>query len=177
MNAAPTTHCWLVGVRDSKSAICAPLRIEWRTVGPIITRLIADIDARVDRRAGVTRIGIDEVSYKRGHKYLTIVVDHDSGNLWAAVGRDTATVDRFLEPLGPERCAQLTHTSADAAEWIARRSSSIAPKPSGAPTRVRWWPGQPTPSTNRICRFLAVGKRSSVGEASVSRSVTAVVSR
>lgn len=111
---------WLA-CATSKSAICALLRIEWRTVGSMITRLHADIDARVDRLAGVTRIGIDEISYKRGHKYLTIVVDHDTGSLlWAAVGRDKATVDNFFELLGPERCAQITHTSADAAEWIAK---------------------------------------------------------
>lgn len=111
---------WLA-CATSKSAICSLMRIEWRTVGSIITRLQADIDARVDRLAGVTRIGIDEISYKRGHKYLTIVVDHDTGNLlWAAVGRDKATVDKFFELLGPERCAQITHTSADAAPWIAK---------------------------------------------------------
>ncbi len=38
--------------------------------------------------AGLTRIGIDEISYKRGHKYLTVVVDHDTGRpVWAAPGR------------------------------------------------------------------------------------------
>ena len=38
-----------------------------------------------DQFANLTRIGIDEISYKRGHKYLTVVVDHDSGRLvWAA---------------------------------------------------------------------------------------------
>lgn len=111
---------WLA-CATSKTAICALLRIEWRTVGSIVTRLQADIDNRVDRLAGVTRIGIDEISYKRGHRYLTIVVDHDTGNLlWAAVGRNKATVDKFFALLGPERCGQITHTSADAAEWIAK---------------------------------------------------------
>ncbi len=111
---------WLA-CATSKSAICELLRIEWRTVGSIVTRLQADIDGRIDRLAGVTRIGIDEISYKKGHRYLTIVVDHDTGNLlWAAVGRDKATVDKFFKLLGPDRCAQITHTSADAAEWIAK---------------------------------------------------------
>ena len=63
---------------------------------------------------------IDEISYKRHHKYFTVVVDHDSGRLvWAAPGRDTATVRRFFDALGAERCAQITHVSADAAEWIS----------------------------------------------------------
>ena len=34
---------------------------------------------------GLVRIGIDEISYRRGHQYLMVVVDHDSGRLvWAA---------------------------------------------------------------------------------------------
>ena len=51
---------------------------------------------------------------------MTVVVDHDSGRLvWAAPGRDTATLRRFFDALGAERCAQITHVSADAADWIA----------------------------------------------------------
>jgi transposase len=81
----------------------------------------ADVDARVDRLAGLRRIGIDEISYKRGHRYLTVVVDHDTGALvWAAAGRDEATLRRFFDALGPERSAQITHVSADAADWIAK---------------------------------------------------------
>src|SRR6201990_1157938 len=51
---------------------------------------------------------------------MTVVVDHDSGRLvWAAAGRDTATLRRFFDALGADRCAQITHVSADAADWIA----------------------------------------------------------
>jgi transposase len=101
--------------------VCELMRIGWRTAGSIITRVQADIDKRVDRFAGLRRIGIDEISYKRGHKYLTVVVDHDTGRLvWAAAGRNEATLERFFELLGEARCAQITHVSADGAEWIAR---------------------------------------------------------
>jgi transposase len=95
------------------------MRIAWRTVGAIITRVWADVEATHDRFAGLARIGIDEISYKRGHRYLTVVVDHDSGALvWAAPGRDKATLSGFFEALGAERCAQITHVSADGADWI-----------------------------------------------------------
>jgi transposase len=51
---------------------------------------------------------------------MTVVVDHDTGRLvWAAPGRDTATLRRFFDALGADRCAQITHVSADAADWIA----------------------------------------------------------
>lgn len=122
------TVAWLA-VRTSKSAVTELMRVAWRTVGSIVTRVQADIDARVDRLDGLRRIGIDEISYKRGHRYLTVVVDHDSGRLvWAAVGRDTATLVRFFDELGPTRCAQLTHISADGADWVQRAVSLRCPQ-------------------------------------------------
>ena len=71
---------WLA-VHVSKSAVVQLMRVAWRTVGAIVARVSGDIDARVDRLAGLRRIGIDEVSYKRGFSYLSVVVDHDSGRL------------------------------------------------------------------------------------------------
>ena len=104
------------------------MRIAWRTVGAIVARVWADTEKTVDRFADLRRIGIDEISYKRHHKYLTVVVDHDSGRLvWAAPGRDTATLGRFFDALGAERCAQITHVSADAADWIADVVSQRCP--------------------------------------------------
>ena len=111
---------WLA-VRTSKSAVMALLRVAWRTVGSIVTRVNADIDATVDRLDGLRRIGIDEISYKRGHRYLIVVVDHDSGRLvWAGPGRNDAALNVLFDELGLERSAQLTHVSADMADWIAR---------------------------------------------------------
>lgn len=113
------TAAWLV-TQCSKTAVSGLLRISWRTVGSIITRVVADIDGHVDRLAGLRRIGIDEISYKKGHKYLTVVVDHDTGRLvWAAPGRDIATLRRFFDALGEHRSHEITHVSADAADWIA----------------------------------------------------------
>lgn len=113
---------WLA-TQASKTAVTQLMRIAWRTVGAIITRVWAEVEAGTDRFAGVRRIGIDEISYKRGHKYLTVVVDHDTGVLlWAAPGRDKATLASFfdaLEASGAGRCAQITHVSADGADWIS----------------------------------------------------------
>lgn len=109
---------WLA-VRTSKSAVCALMRIAWRTVGAIITRVTEHATAGVDQLTGLRRIGIDEISYKKGYKYLTVVIDHDTGRLvWAAPGRDRDTLRGFFDELGPERSAQISHVSSDAADWI-----------------------------------------------------------
>ncbi len=110
---------WLA-TATSKTTITELMRIGWRAVGGIVTRIQAEIDASVDRLEGLRRIGIDEISYKRGHRYLTVVVDHDSGRLvWAAPGRDKATLEAFFDALGEDRCAGITHVSADGADWIS----------------------------------------------------------
>jgi len=112
------TVAWLA-TQSSKSTVTALMRIAWRTVGSIITRVWADVDAGGDRLDGLARIGIDEISYKKGHKYLLVVVDHDARRLvWAAPGRTSATVRQFFDLLGADRCAQITHVSADGADFI-----------------------------------------------------------
>ena len=118
---------WLA-VTCSRTAVCQLMRIAWRSAGAIVRRVEADVDAATDRLAGLHRIGIDEISYKRGHKYLTVVVDHDSGRLvWAAPGHDAATLGQFFALLGPQRCQLITHVSADAAEWIAKAVAAHCP--------------------------------------------------
>jgi transposase len=110
---------WLA-TQCSKTAVTELMRIAWRSVGAIITRVWADVEKLHDRFAGLSRIGIDEISYKRGHRYLTVVVDHDTGRLvWAAPGRDKATLGSFFDALGEKRCAGITHVSADGADWIS----------------------------------------------------------
>jgi transposase len=121
------TVAWLA-TACAKTAVTELMRVAWRTVGSIVARVWADSGGAVDRLAGLRRIGIDEISFRRGHKYLTIVVDHDSGRLlWAAEGRNAKTLDGFFDALGAERAARLTHVTADAAEWIASVVARRAP--------------------------------------------------
>jgi transposase len=110
---------WLAK-HTSRSAVEELMRIAWRTVGAIVTRVVADAHHQKDPLDGLRRIGIDEIAYKKGHKYLIVIVDHDSGRLiWAAPGRDKKTVNTFFDTLGKSRSAKLTEVSADGVDWIA----------------------------------------------------------
>ena len=113
------TVAWLV-TTSSSSAVSGLLQVAWRTVGAIISRVGDEARAARDPLEGLRRIGIDEVSYRRGHKYLVVVVDHDTKRLvWAGPGREKATLKRFFDALGEERCALIEQVSADMAPWIA----------------------------------------------------------
>jgi transposase len=118
---------WLA-VNTSKSAICQLMRIAWRTVGRICERVSAEAKAGRDLLAGLTELGFDEISIRKGQKYLTVVVDHRSGRLvWASFGRDRKTVEKFLDLLGEERCKQIRLVSCDDAEWITRPVAERCP--------------------------------------------------
>jgi transposase len=122
------TVAWLA-TRMSKTAVTQLMRIAWRTVGSIITRVWRDVDELTDRLDGLTRIGIDEISYRRGFRYLTVVVDHDTGRLlWAAPGRTRDTLREFFDLLGSLRSANITHISADGADWIAEVVAERCPQ-------------------------------------------------
>lgn len=113
-----------------KSVIAELLRINWRTVGSILSRVMPERDAEDgDRLHGVRRIGIDEVSFKKGRRYPTIAVDHDTGRLlYVAEGRCNQSVPGFFDVLGRERSALITHASADGAGWIAAVLAERAPQ-------------------------------------------------
>lgn len=99
-----------------KSTIAALMRVDWHTVGRMIERVVAEHAAtrEGDGLDGLTRIGIDEVAYRKGHRYLMCVSDHGSGALvWATPGRSQATAEAFYAALGPERCEQLRAVSLD----------------------------------------------------------------
>src|SRR6059058_1553475 len=87
----------------AKTPIAGLLHIGWDTVGRIVARVTADhLDQR--RLEGLVCIGVDEISYRRHHRYLTSVVDHRTGAIvWCAAGRNAATLQRFFDELGDRK--------------------------------------------------------------------------
>ena len=87
----------------AKTPIARLLRIGWDSVGRIVERVVADqLDER--RLAGLVAIGVDEISYRRGQRYLTCVADHARGAIiWAKPGRNAATLQAFFDLLGERK--------------------------------------------------------------------------
>jgi transposase len=72
-------------------------------VGQIIARVVADLDDD-ELLEGVTRIGIDEISYRRRYRFLLVVVDHDRHRLIHAVnGANASSLGGFFDLLGEEK--------------------------------------------------------------------------
>jgi transposase len=100
--------------RMDKTTVTRLLRISWEAVAKIVIDVVAEqLDpARLDN---LFRIGVDEVSYRKGHRYLTVVADHDRQGavVWAQEGRKAATLEDFYAELGEDRCARLEAVSMD----------------------------------------------------------------
>ena len=110
-----------LAVRCCMSAVARIARVEWHSVGGICKRVYDEVEAQrgVARFDGLRRIGIDETSYKRGHRYLTVVVDHDRGCLvWAHEGYGRDVLNLFLDELTREQRRAIEVVTADGAKWI-----------------------------------------------------------
>jgi transposase len=104
----------------NKTAVAALAKISWPTVGTIVKRFVErNIDQR--RLDDLFVIGLDEVSYRKGHKYLTVIANHLTGApVWMAEGRSQKTLGAFFDELGPERTRQLDVVTMDmCAPYIA----------------------------------------------------------
>jgi transposase len=87
----------------AKTPIARLLRVAWDTVGRIIERVVSD-QLDETRLAGLVAIGVDEISYRRGRRYLTCVADHATGAvIWARPGRNAATLQAFFDELGDRK--------------------------------------------------------------------------
>ena len=92
---------WLA-TRTDKSTVKRLVRIDWDTVGRIVARVCAD-ELDGDRLEGLFDIGIDEVSWRKQHRYLTLVVDHQRRCVvWGTEGAGAQAADRFFAALDPE---------------------------------------------------------------------------
>ncbi len=92
---------WLA-TRADKGTVKRLLRIDWDTVGRIVKR-VCDDELDPARLEDLFDIGIDEVSWRKAHRYLTLVVDHQRKRVvWGTNGSGEQAGDRFFAELDPE---------------------------------------------------------------------------
>jgi transposase len=104
-------------------------RINWHTVGSIAKRVQESLEmSDLSRFDNLEAIGIDETSYKKGHKYMTVVVDHRTGGLiWAKKGYGKEILTEFFKELTYEQRSKIKYVTADGARWIADCITDFCP--------------------------------------------------
>ena len=120
---------WLATKMD-KAAIQRLVRVDWDTVGRICERVVADeLDPK--RLDDLFTIGVDEISWKKYHNYLTLVANHRTGKIvWGHEDKNAATLDKFFNELGPKRSKEITAVSTDMGPAFAKsvRKKGHAPQ-------------------------------------------------
>ena len=114
------TVTWLA-THASKTVVASLMRVEWHTVGSICERVYRELEGKsASRFDSLVNLGIDETSYKKGHKYMTVVINHDTASvIWCGVGYGKEVLSGFFTLLMPAQRDSIRCVSADGARWIA----------------------------------------------------------
>ena len=122
------TVAWLAKYLP-RSAVSNYMRIDWQTVGNCVSRASHDLEPeRSHRLDGLVNIGIDETSYRKGHKYITVIVNHDNGAVvWASDGYGKSVLEQFYRALTPEQLSSIKVVTGDGARWITDCVNEFTP--------------------------------------------------
>ena len=113
--------------QSAKTTVSKLMRVAWPTVGDIIQRVVKRHQP-AGALDGLTHIGIDELSYRRHHEYVTVVVDHlRSRIVWARAGKNAATATAFFDDLGPDRTAKIEAVTIDMSKAYIAAVTDAAP--------------------------------------------------
>ncbi|MEO7034085.1 MAG: ISL3 family transposase [Polyangiaceae bacterium] len=114
--------------RTDKTTVSRTMGIAWRSVGNVIQRVVARLGPK-NELDGLAHVGIDELSVRKHHQYITVVTDHLTGNIvWAAPGKNAATLKSFFEALGAQRAAKLEVVTIDMSAAYISAVESMAPQ-------------------------------------------------
>ena len=119
---------WLA-VYLPRSTVSEYMRIDWETVGRCVHRTLNVIEPERSRRLDhLVNIGIDETSYRKGHKYITVVVNHDTNTVvWASQGHGKKVLEQFYRQLTPEQLSSIKVVTGDGARWITDCVNEFTP--------------------------------------------------
>lgn len=117
-NHLTTTYRWFLAgwaKRLSWQGVAEAFGTTWQNVFRAVEHAVSWGLAHRDLE-GIESIGVDEVQWQRGHKYLTLVYQIDGGTrrlLWIGRDRTIKTLLRFFRFLGKERSGKLKYVCSD----------------------------------------------------------------
>ena len=86
-------------------------------------------EGKPPRTKGFIRIGVDETTYRKRHRYMTVVVNHDTGSVvWCHDGNDRKVFDAFFESLTYEQRALIDLVGVDGARWVDEAMAEWVPQ-------------------------------------------------
>jgi transposase len=117
-NQLTTTYAWFLAgwaKRMSWRDVARAFRTSWENVFRSVELAVTWGREHMDL-GGIKAVGIDEIQWHRGHKYLTLAYQIDPGCkrlLWIGEERKAKTLLRFFRWLGRERTAAIQFVCSD----------------------------------------------------------------
>lgn len=151
-------HVAWLAQRMDLSGVARLMRCGWDSIHRIVGRVVAE-HLTPTRFEGLRHIGVDETSYRRGHKYLTVVIDHDRRRVvWVGEGKSADTLAKFYTELGHEGCAQLVAVTMDGGKPYRRATTEHAPQAVICmdPFHVMQWANEALDQTFAASRIAAL---------------------
>jgi len=101
--------------RMSWSDVGQAFGVSWDYVSKAVTWVV-EYGLLNQDLSGITAIGVDEITHKKGHKFITLVYQIDAGCrrlLWVGEGHTQKTLEGFFTWFGKERSAALEFVCSD----------------------------------------------------------------
>jgi transposase len=85
--------------RMTVSAVAEHVGLDWKTVKEIDKHFLEEEYGQT-RYEGLRILAIDEISIRRGHTYMTVVLNYETGEVvWMGEGRSVSTLDEFFSKM------------------------------------------------------------------------------
>ncbi len=119
----------LLAINTSRKFTANMLRVDWKTVGRCIDRVHDDVEYDPKKRCdNLVHIGIDETSFQKGHKYLTVVVNLCTNTaVWVHEGSGKEVIDEFFKSLTEAQRNSIKIVAGDGAQWITSAAKEWCP--------------------------------------------------
>ena len=120
---------WMVKGGPGRKKVAELMRVDRDTVGRLVGLVWHEPGPDAKKRFdGLARVGIDETGCRKGHGYITIVVNHDTNTVvWAHKGRGKEVPDLFFGELPPEQRESILVVTGDGARRIADSTRECCP--------------------------------------------------
>lgn len=109
------------------SQVAELCNLDWKTVKEIDKRYLTEKFSH-PCYSSLKILAIDEVSYKSGHKYLTVVLDLTRTKVvWVGEGRSKETLDKFFCEIGEDKARKISAIATDMWDPYLASISEYAP--------------------------------------------------
>jgi len=116
--------CQYMTIKD----VSEHLGIDWKTVKELDKARIRErLECDGQRIAPI--LAIDEIAIRKGHNYLTVVIDHDQGKvLWMGPDRKMTTLQRFFTSLSEDEISSIKAIATDMWDPYIKAIKTYCPK-------------------------------------------------